>query len=286
MHYVDEGVGPPIVMVHGNPTWSFYYRRLIDAFSRSHRCVAMDHIGCGLSDRPGVDAYDFTLQARIDDLDALLDHLHIDAGATLVVHDWGGMIGMGAALRRPERFARFVILNTAAFLLPASLDAASRANRDPSPLDDKPLPWQLEIARRDSWLPRLLVRGLNLFCWGAAIGGSAHGLPRDVRRGLMAPYGTWRDRLAVHEFVKDIPLRPTDRSYEAALAVDRGLSIFRGRPMLICWGMQDFVFDGAFLAEWRQRFPQATVHAFEDAGHYVLEDAPNRIIRAIRALHP
>lgn len=266
MHYVDEGTGPAIVMVHGNPTWSFYYRALIAEFSKTHRCIAMDHLGCGLSERPEKGEYDYQLKSRIDDLSALLDHLDVD-DATLVVHDWGGMIGMGAATRRPDRFSRYVILNTAAFLLPAGV----------------PFPWQLHICRQDSALVRFLVRGLNLFCWGAAIGGTGRGLSTEARRGLMAPYNSYRDRLAVHEFVKDIPLTPEHPSYATALAIDEGLVATVGdKPMLICWGMQDFVFDELFLAEWRRRFPLAQVNEYADAGHYVLEDAPERIIESMR----
>lgn len=265
MHYIDEGAGAPIVMVHGNPTWSFYFREVITAFRGTHRCIAMDHIGCGLSDRPDAGAYDYRLASRIDDVEALLDHLGVMENVTLVVHDWGGMIGMGVSLRRPERIARFVVLNTAAFLLPIS----------------KPLMWQLEIARRDNALTRFLIRGCNLFCWGAIIAGTGRGIDRDVRHGLLAPYRTVRDRLAVHEFVKDIPLAPGDRSYATAKTIDDGLATLGDKPMLICWGGQDFVFDDDFLGVWRERFPRADVHLFEDAGHYVMEDAPERIIKLV-----
>lgn len=267
MHYVHEGSGAPIVMVHGNPTWSFYYRAVIDAFRASHRCIAMDHIGCGKSDRPTLADYDYQLKSRIDDLEALLDHLGLDENVTLVVHDWGGMIGLGAALRRPERIARYVILNTAAFLLPPGV----------------PFPWQLKICRRDSALVRTLVRSCNLFCWGAAIGGTGRGLSPVARRGLLAPYDSYQNRLAVHEFVKDIPLTADHPSYQTGLAVDEGLVETVGdKPMQICWGLQDFVFDAQFLAEWQRRFPHAQVESYADAGHYVLEDVPNRIIGAMR----
>ncbi|MCA9256257.1 MAG: alpha/beta fold hydrolase, partial [Phycisphaerales bacterium] len=181
-------------------------------------------------------------------------------------HDWGGMIGFGAALRSPERIARIVVLNTAAFFLPA----------------ERPFMWQLQIARRDNLLTRFLVRRLNLFCHGAAIGGTTRGLDRDVRSGLLAPYRRVSDRLAVHEFVKDIPLAPGDRSYETVRAIDDDLTTLRDKPMMICWGRQDFVFDDAFLAEWRRRFPDAETHVFEDAGHYVMEDARDRIIERVR----
>src|SRR5512137_1165151 len=106
LHYLDEGSGEPVVMLHGNPTWSFYYRNLVLALRDKYRCIVPDHIGCGMSDKPGDDRYDYTLQSRVDDLEALLDSLGVTNGITLVVHDWGGMIGMAYATRHPERIKR------------------------------------------------------------------------------------------------------------------------------------------------------------------------------------
>src|ERR1700730_9125742 len=120
LHYLDEGSGEPVVMVHGNPTWSFYYRNLVEALSGQYRTIALDQIGCGLSDKADDSKYSYTLESRVADLEALLDHLEVDREITLVVHDWGGMIGMTYAARHPERIARLVILNTAAFPLPPS----------------------------------------------------------------------------------------------------------------------------------------------------------------------
>src|SRR6187549_3724693 len=107
MHYVDEGSGPPLVMVHGNPTWSFYYRRLVEAFRGNYRTIAVDHIGCGLSDKP--QQYNYTLAQRIDDLERLVISLNLEQ-ITMIVHDWGGAIGLGVAERQPQRIARLVIL--------------------------------------------------------------------------------------------------------------------------------------------------------------------------------
>ena len=118
LHYLDEGQGEPVVMVHGNPTWSFYYRRLVERLSPAYRTVVPDHIGCGYSDKPDDARYAYTLASRVDDLEALLDDLGIDRNVTLVMHDWGGMIGMTYAARHPERIARLVVMNTAAFHMP------------------------------------------------------------------------------------------------------------------------------------------------------------------------
>ena len=272
-HYLDEGEGEPVVMVHGNPSWSFYYRRLAEALSPDHRVIVPDHVGCGRSDKPGDDRYSYTLESRICDLEALLDHLKLDAGLTLVVHDWGGAVGLGFAARHPERIARLVILNTAAFHLPAS----------------KPFPWPL-WACRNTPLSAWLVRGLNAFCRGtAAVGCKHHKMSPDVREGYLAPYDSWADRIAIHRFVQDIPLRPADRSYELVSFVQDRLKLFAETPTRIAWGLRDFVFDRHFLAEWVRRLPKSEVHRFPDAGHYILEDEAEQVVPLVRsflAAHP
>jgi pimeloyl-ACP methyl ester carboxylesterase len=262
MHYLDEGDGPPVVCVHGNPTWSFFYRDVVTALKGSHRVVVPDHIGCGLSDKP--EWYDFRLSSRIDDLEALIDHVLPGQKVSLVVHDWGGMIGLGWATRHPERVERLVVLNTAAF----------------HQLPGKKIPWQLWIVR-DTFLGPLLVRGLNGFVRGLVWSCSVRPLPADVKAGYLAPYDSWNNRFAVLRFVQDIPLKPTDPSYATVSEVEAGLLKLTHVPMLICWGEKDFVFDLDFLAEWRRRFPQAEVHSFPDAAHLLLEDAGDRIIPLI-----
>lgn len=272
-HYLDEGQGEPVVMLHGNPTWSFYYRRLVEALNGSARTIVPDHIGCGLSDKPDDSRYEYTLDRRARDLEVLLDHLGVDRGITLVLHDWGGMIGMAYAARHPRRIARLIILNTAAFHLPAS----------------KPFPWPLWVCR-DTPLGAWLVRGRNAFCRGAArVGCRRRPMPRAIRDAYLAPYDSWDHRIAVHRFVQDIPLKPGDRSFDAVTRAQSRLGLFADVPILIAWGMKDFVFDRHFLAEWARRFPRAEVHRFPEAGHYVLEDEGDRIIplvRAFLAAHP
>jgi len=273
MHYVDEGRGEPIVMVHGNPTWSFYFRNLIRGLSHDHRTIAPDHIGCGLSSRPGPGEYGFRLRNRVDDLEALLRQLGIDRRITLVLHDWGGIIGMTLAVRHPERIARLVLLNTAAFPKPRG----------------KPLPLALRLVRRVPLLAVPAVLGLNLFARGAAWTASAKGLDSEVRRGLLAPYNSWRNRLATLRFVQDIPLSPRDPGYGLVAQTGRQLGRFAATPVLICWGERDFVFDRDYLDEWRRRLPRAEVHRFPDAGHYVLEDVPEAVLARLAAFlkrHP
>lgn len=264
-HYLDEGHGDPVVMVHGNPTWSYYYRRLVAALRDSHRTIVPDHIGCGFSSVPKDSQYPYTLDRRVDDLERLLDELGIDSNITLVVHDWGGMIGMAYAARHPERMRRFVVFNTSAFPLPP----------------DKTFPRALSWCR--SPLGAFLVRGLNLFCRSAArVGCKRNPMAEEVRRGYLAPYDSWEHRRAVHRFVQDIPLQPTDRAYSTVMSVEQSLEKFQDLPMQIFWGELDFVFDRHFLQGWRDRFPQAEVHSFPDGGHYILEDAFDEIVPHVR----
>jgi haloalkane dehalogenase len=272
-HYLDEGQGEPVVMLHGNPSWSFYYRNLAKKLRNRYRVIVPDHLGCGLSDKPVDSQYSFTLKQRVDDLEALLAQLGINEKITLVLHDWGGMIGMAYATRYPQRIARLVILNTAAFHLPAG----------------KTFPWALKICRNTQF-GAFLVQGLNMFARGAAlVGCKRHPLSAELRKAYCSPYDNWRTRIATLRFVQDIPLQPEDPGYALISEVEAGLQQFSDRPMLIGWGEKDFVFDRQFLAKWREYFPAAQVHAFADCGHYILEDAKEELILLIEkflAAHP
>lgn len=265
-HYLDEGSGPPVVMLHGNPSWSFYFRTLVLALRDRYRCIVPDHIGCGLSDKPGGDRYDYTLSRRVGDLERLLEHLGATENITLVVHDWGGMIGMAFAVRHPERIRRLVILNTGAFHLPKS----------------KPFPLGLRICR-DTALGTLLVRGFNAFSVGASyVGCKRNPMNAGLRALYQLPYNSWQNRIATLRFVQDIPLSPGDRGYDLVSAVSEGIGQFSSLPIFICWGEKDFVFDKHFLAEWESRFPDAEIHRYADCGHYILEDAGEEVVPLIR----
>lgn len=264
-HYLDEGQGETVVMVHGNPTWSFYYRNLVLALRADYRVIVPDHIGCGLSDKPVDSGYSFTLQQRVDDLESLLEALGLREKITLVLHDWGGMIGMAYASRHPERIARLVILNTGAFPLPAG----------------KKFPLALKICRNTQF-GVFLVQGLNAFARMAArIGCKRHPLSKELREAYCSPYDTWHHRIATLRFVQDIPLSPKDPGFALIQEVADGLHRFAALPMLILWGERDFVFDHYFREEWQRRFPAAEVHSFADCGHYILEDAAEEVIPLI-----
>jgi len=267
MHYVDEGPSdaPAVLMLHGNPTWSFYWRRLISALSPTHRVIAPDHIGCGKSDKPGDEAYSYRLAQRVQDIEVLVEQLGLQ-DITLAIHDWGGMIGMGWAHRHPDLVARLVVLNTAAFPMPST----------------KRLPASLWLAR-DTKAGALLVRGVNAFARGATrLAVTRVRLPKAVRDGFCAPYDSWDHRRAVLRFVQDIPLKESDPSFSIVREVGEHLHQFDDRPVLICWGDRDFVFDDHFLRVWKSALPSAEVHQFPDCGHYLLEDAPAEIEQLVR----
>ncbi len=256
MHYVDEGAGPALLMLHGNPTWSFYYRELIKGLRDRYRVIALDHIGCGLSDKP--QRYDYTLSNRIANVEQLVVSLGL-ANVGLVVHDWGGAIGFGWAMRHPDQVRAITLFNTAAF--------------------HGPCPFRIRLC---AWpvLGGFLVRGLNAFARGAIFMACRRRerMTPAVRRGYLLPYASIADRVAVHAFVRDIPRSPSAPTHRLITDIDASLSRLADRPMLICWGGKDFCFNDWYLEQWKARFPAAAVHRFADAGHYVVEDAHERIL--------
>ena len=275
LSYLDEGPrdGEVVVAVHGNPSWSYYWRTLVAGLSDRYRVIVPDHVGMGLSDKPddrptATPRYDYTLQSRVDDLEALLRHAGVDddTPVTLAVHDWGGMIGFGWALKHAAQVKRLVILNTAAFPMPAA----------------KAMPWQIALGR-DYFIGEGVIRLFNAFSGGASRLGVERKMQADVRRAYVAPYDSWKHRIATVRFMQDIPLSPKDAAWPLLEASGKALASFADRPAFIGWGLKDFVFDHHFLARFRADLPQAQVHAFEDAGHYVLEDKHEVLVPEIRA---
>lgn len=257
LHYVNEGAGETLLFVHGNPTWSFHWRNLLIALRSRYRVVAIDHLGCGLSDKPQHASY--RLADHVARLRSLVERLDLQ-GVTLLAQDWGGAIGLGAAVALPDRFRRFVLFNTGAF----------HGGR---------MPLRIGVCRTPV-LGSLAVRGLNAFARAALSMAVSHpkNLMADVRAGILAPYANWHDRVAIERFVQDIPLAPAHPSYAALSAIERGLPTLADRPTQLIWGMRDWCFTPWFLERFEQIFPAAEVHRLEDAGHWVVEDAPERIV--------
>jgi haloalkane dehalogenase len=264
MHVLDEGQGDAVLMLHGNPTWSFFYRNLVLGLRGSHRVIVPDHIGCGLSDKPDEQAYDYTLSRRVEDLAALIDQLDVRGRMTLILHDWGGMIGMAYAAKYPGKIHRLVLLNTAAFHLPKG----------------KRLPRSLWLCR-ETVLGELIIRDTGLFTSLLARWAVCRPMAQRAREAYLWPYRLPEDRTGLLRFVQDIPLRPGDPSYALVSEVQAQLPRFNELPSLILWGEKDFVFDHHFLREWLRLLPAAEVHRFPNAGHYVLEDAGAEILPLI-----
>ena len=250
LSYVDEGEGPVVLLLHGNPTWSFMYRRLIPVLSRNYRVIALDHLGCGLSDKP--QDFDYTLASHIKNVEALLDGLGITR-FSLIMHDWGGAIGMGAAGRRADQVQSLVVMNTAAF----------RSHR---------IPLRIKICRTPI-VGTFFIRWMNIFAGAAIYIAVKKKMAPEVAAGYLAPYDSWHNRIAIDRFVQDIPLSSRHVSWHTLSEVEKGLEQFKHTPMLLVWGGADFCFNRHFFKEWQQRFPHAQAYYYEDAGHYLMEDA-------------
>lgn len=265
LHYLDESPPTPLhqcetlIFVHGNPTWSFHWRNLIRTLRSRYRCVAPDHLGCGLSDKP---PQLLRLVDRIDHLLALIDRLDLQH-VTLVAQDWGGAIGLGAMLRRPERLERIVLFNTGAFT-------------------PRCIPWRIR-ACRFPLVGRLAVEGGGLFSRAAlrmALARKSR-LEPAVAEGYLAPYDTWGNRRAVYGFVKDIPTGPRHPTWKTLADIERQLPSLADRPTCLVWGMRDWCFRPDCLQRFEQAWPAADVHRLADVGHWVLEDAPDEALAAV-----
>ena len=266
MHYLDEGPrdAPPVLMLHGNPTWSFYYRNLVIALRGQFRCIVPDHLGCGMSDKPDDSEYDYRLKSRVEDIATLVTHLDLKNPLTLVVHDWGGMIGFTWAVDNPDQVDKMVVLNTAAFPLP----------------EDKKMPAALSLAR-DTAVGAFLVTRFNAFSGIAARVAFKKPVSKEIRQAYKLPYDSPENRIATLRFVQDIPLSEKDAGFDILNNTAERLHLLRDKPCLIAWGERDFVFDAPFLNKWLEYFPEAEVHRFADCGHYVLEDGGPALINTI-----
>lgn len=260
MHYLDERpagaaddpYAATLLFVHGNPTWSFHWRRLVEALRGAYRCVAVDHVGCGLSAKPQA-AY--SLDDRVGDLCALMGRLDLH-NVTLVAQDWGGAIGLGAMLRQPERFERIVLFNTGAFT-------------------PRYIPWRIRACRVPV-IGRLAVQGANLFSRAALRMTLARRqrLEPALEAGYLAPYDSWANRRAVYEFVRDIPGGLGHPTWDTLAEIERQLPALADQPALLIWGMRDWCFRPDCLERFIAAWPQAEVYRLADVGHWAVEDAP------------
>ncbi len=263
MHYVDEGSGEPIVLVHGDPTWGYLYRNFIHALARRQRCIVPDHMGMGKSGIPQ-EPYPYRLEHHIANFENLLLHLDL-RNITLVLHDWGGPVGLGFATRHPERVKRLVLMNTWAF----------------APWPGGSFPRLLEMIR--SARGEKFVLEKNGYLEPALLGTTFHieNLTQEVMDAYRAPFPTPASRLALLCWSRDIPVSEADPSYAEMKRIERGLSEFLDTPTLLVWGMRDPVLSEPVLRTWQSIYPHAITYEIEDASHFLQEDAPARIVSCI-----
>ena len=259
LHYVDEGPrgGPTVLLVHGNPTWSYLWRHQLRELSASgHRCVAFDHMGFGRSDKPP-QLYRYRLQAHIDNALALIDELDL-RDVVLVAHDWGGPVGLGAILERRERLRGLVLMNTWAWELPSFLP-----------------PFVREF--RTEGLGEILALGGNLFVESIPGGMAKRDTDPVMMDAYRAPFPDYWSRIGALAFQRDIPLTERDPSARLIGTIHDRLQEL-DVPVTLVWGMRDPVFQPVFLDQWREIFPEARVVELRDAAHFVPEDRPDAII--------
>jgi pimeloyl-ACP methyl ester carboxylesterase len=259
MHFVDEGKGDPIVLLHGDPTWGYLWRNVIPALSERARCIVPDHMGTGKSEVPR-QPYPYRLVHHIANLEALLIGLNLRQ-ITLVVHDWGGPVGLGFAIRQPDCIKRLVITNTWA------------SARWPG----APFPRLIEMIRSSGGEKFVLEKNGYL---DRALTGTTHHAERLtdlVMDAYRAPFSTRESRVAMLCWSRDIPVTEADPSYLEMQRIENSLSLFAKTPTLIVWGMLDPVLPPSVLRWWQKVYPQATTHEIEDASHFLQEDAPQQI---------
>lgn len=262
MHYVDEGAGRPLVMVHGNPTWSFQYRHVISALAGERRCIAPDHLGFGLSDKPV--GYSYLPKDQAAGLAAFLAALDL-RDVTLVVGDWGGPLALSWALDHPDRVSAIVITNT----------------------------WMWSV--RNDWyyqgfsrfmggpIGSRLIRRRNFFAGDflKRVYADRSRLTPDIHRHYLAPLGTPDERAGSAIFPREI----IGSSDWLASLWDRRAAL-GGIPAALVWGTEDLAFRDKELERWRTQFPSAATVRLPDCGHYVAEEKPDQLVEAIRGISP
>ena len=259
MHYIDEGEGPVVVMLHGNPTWSFFYRNVINDLKGKYRVIAPDLLGMGLSDHP-TDAH-YRASDRIEHIQEFIDTLGIK-NFSLLMHDWGGSVGTGVAVRNVERIERIIYLNTTLTVtesLPKLIKTAASA-----------------------LFGKFLTKTTKRFLHFTTVLGVAKKLDKEIKKCYYLPYKTRARRTAIWDFVKDIPFDSTHPSYGDMLELATRIPDLHKKPVQIIWGLKDPCFHRDMLNNVAALFPQARVLEIPEASHLVLDDAPDLCLKTIR----
>jgi pimeloyl-ACP methyl ester carboxylesterase len=257
MHYVDEGKGEAILFVHGTPTWSFDYRHLIKGMRQNYRCVAVDHIGFGLSDKPS--DYSYTVSTHIHNIEQFIISRDL-RNFTLVVHDFGAVIGIGAALRHPERVKRLVILNSWLWNCEAQADFIKLRKVLKSPL-----------------LP-VLYRYLN-FSASVLLPRSfgAKKLSKKLLKQYTGPFARIKEREGPSGFAHSLL-----KEQELFGAIWNKCQMFQHCPVLLIWGMQDRFLGADYLNQYLQAYPGASVVRLPGCGHFPQEEEHEKVLQACK----
>jgi cis-3-alkyl-4-acyloxetan-2-one decarboxylase len=263
MHFIDEGKGEPLVFLHGDPTWGYLWRKMVAPLSRNHRCIVPDQMGMGKSGNPR-EPNPYRLRHHVANLEALLLGLDL-SNLTLVLHDWGGPVGLDVAARHRSRIKRLVLMNTWAF----------------APWPGGPLPRLLDIIRSARGEKFVLEKNGYL---GPALKGTTYHAERitpTVLAAYSAPFPTPESRLALLCWSRDIPLEERDPSYADMKRIESTLPECADIPTLLIWGMRDPVLPPSVLKMWQEKLPCATTVEIEDASHFLQEDASEQILTSI-----
>ncbi len=255
VHYVDEGQGPVLLLLHGNASYSFTYREIITALSPYFRCIALDYPGFGLSSaRPG---YSFTPKEHSAVVERFVAVLHLDT-IRLMIHDWGGPIGLGFAGRRPELIHSLIIGNTWAWPAEKGSSLAKFSRLAGSPLGS------------------FLIRRVNLFIRMMNPIGSSRKFTKAEKAAFRGPFPNAAARRAMAIFPKEIL-----RSREYLANVEMGLARLRNKPALLLWGDKDTGFTEVERKRFEKNFPKSTTRILAGAKHFIQEDAPEQIASGI-----
>ena len=253
LHYVDEGQGPVLLLMHACPVWSFSFREVIREFSPQYRVVALDQMGFGLSDKPA--DFDYRLEMHADLLEMFVHGLGL-TDITLVMHGRGSTIGMAYAVRNPDNIRAFVTLNAMGFT-------------------GFFLPWRLQVCRIP-WLGAKIVLGLDLLTR------EFRRYPEAVRLAYSLPFPDRESKISLVRFIEDIPCVPEDDSAQSMLEVETSLWMLREKPAAIIWAKKDWLYTKRSFRAWIKYFPEAEVHWIENAGRYIQEDAPDELLTILR----
>lgn len=263
MHYADEGEGEPVILLHGDPTWGYLWRKFVPALSKERRVIVPDHMGMGKSDAPG-EPYPYLLRHHVANLEALITSLGL-TDITLAVHDWGGPVGLGFAVRHPELIKRLVITNTWAFARWPGASFSRLIEMIRSPRGES------FVLEKNGYVSRAMSGTVNY----------PEKITKEVMDAYLAPFPSPESRKALLSWSRDITVHESDPSWEEMKRIEEGLPLFSDIPVLIVWGMLDPVLPPSVLEMWKYVYPHADVREIPVASHFLQEDAPGAVLEAV-----